>query len=86
MLAIDRIQGRRFDRLTGEALAIASAGVIRHLRSCERMEVRPDVSAIREIIDDALKGRKIWEEPDKESQPPKPRQREGAARAALLAA
>ena len=38
-------------------MAIASEGVIRHLRSCERMEVRPDTSAIREIIDDALKGR-----------------------------
>ena len=67
MLAIDRIQGRRFDRLTGGALAIASEGVIRRLRSCERLDVRPDTSAVREIIDDALKGRKVWEEPDQES-------------------
>jgi hypothetical protein len=59
---IDQIQARRFAKLTGEALEIATEGIIRHLRACAKMDVNPDASAIREIIDDALNGRKVFAE------------------------
>lgn len=59
---IDRIQGRRFGKLAGVALAIATTGILRHLRACRNMEVRPDVAALREIIDDALNGRRVYDE------------------------
>jgi hypothetical protein len=66
--ALDRVQGRRYGRLEGPALAIANEGLIRHLRACERMEVRPDVNAIREIIDDALNGRSVYSEVNNDRQ------------------
>jgi hypothetical protein len=59
---IDQIQARRFAKLTGEALEIATEGIIRHLRACAKMDVNPDASAIREIIDDALNGRRVFAE------------------------
>jgi hypothetical protein len=59
---IDHIQARRFAKLTGEALEIATEGIIRHLRACARMDVNPDASAVREIIDDALNGRRVFAE------------------------
>lgn len=59
---IDRIQGRRFGKLTGAALEIATTGIVRHLRACRHMEVRPDVAALREIMDDALNGRRVFAE------------------------
>ena len=59
---IDRIQGRRFGKLSGAAWQIASEGITRHLRACRNMDVRPDISAIREIIDDALNGRRVFAE------------------------
>jgi hypothetical protein len=62
ILQIDHIQARRFSKLTGEALEIASEGIIRHLRACARMDVNPDASAVREIIDDALNGRRVFAE------------------------
>jgi hypothetical protein len=60
---IDHIQARRFSKLSGVALGIAMEGITRHLRACDRMEVRPDMPAIREIIDDALNGRRVFAEP-----------------------
>ena len=54
VLQIDHIQARRFSKLTGDALDIAAEGIIRHLRACARMDVNPDASAVREIIDDAI--------------------------------
>lgn len=62
ILKIDHIQARRFSKLTGMALEIASEGIMRHLRACDRMDVNPDTSAVREIIDDALNGRRVFAE------------------------
>lgn len=62
ILQIDHIQARRFSKLGGETLEIATEGIIRHLRACARMDVNPDASAVREIIDDALNGRRVFAE------------------------
>jgi hypothetical protein len=59
---IDHIQARRFSKLNGGSLVIATEGIIRHLRACDRMDVNPDISAVREIIDDALNGRRVFAE------------------------
>lgn len=62
LLRIDHIQARRFSKLVGTALDIATEGIMRHLRACDRMDVNPDTSAVREIIDDALNGRRVFAE------------------------
>ncbi len=62
ILQIDHIQARRFSKLNGMTLEIASEGIIRHLRACAKMDVNPDASAVREIIDDALNGRRVFAE------------------------
>lgn len=62
VLQIDHIQARRLSKLAGDALEIASEGIIRHLRACARMDVNPDASAVREIIDDAINGRRVFAE------------------------
>ncbi len=62
ILQIDRIQARRFAKLAGPTVEIATEGIIRHLRACARMDVNPDASAVREIIDDALNGRRVFAE------------------------
>jgi hypothetical protein len=62
ILNIDHIQARRFLKLNGPTLDIASEGIIRHLKACERMDVNPDASAVREIIDDAMNGRRVFAE------------------------
>lgn len=62
ILRIDHIQARRYSKLTGVALDIATEGIMRHLRACDRMDVNPDTSAVREIIDDALNGRRVFAE------------------------
>jgi len=62
ILQIDHIQARRFSKLMDDALEIASEGIVRHLRACARMDVNPDASAVREIIDDALNGRRVFAE------------------------
>lgn len=59
---IDHIQARRFSKLSGRAQTIAAEGIVRHLRACDRMDVNPDISAVREIIDDALNGRRVYAE------------------------
>jgi hypothetical protein len=59
---MDISQARRFTKLVGTAAEIATEGIIRHLAACDRMDVNPDISAIREIIDDALNGRRIYAE------------------------
>ena len=59
---IDHIQARRFSKLTGPPMEIATEGIIRHLAACDRMDVNPDISAVREIIDDALNGRRVYAE------------------------
>ena len=62
LLRIDHIQARRYSKLTDDAMEIATQGIIRHLRACARMEVNPDASAVREITDDALNGRRVFAE------------------------
>ena len=62
VLQIDHIQARRFSKLNGDTVDIAAEGIIRHLRACARMDVNPDISAVREIIDDALNGRRVYAE------------------------
>lgn len=62
ILKIDHIQARRFSKLNGPALEIAKGGITRHLKACDRMDVNPDASAVREIIDDALNGRRVYAE------------------------
>lgn len=62
ILQIDHIQARRFTKLAGDSIEIATEGIIRHLRACARMDVNPDASAVREIIDDALNGRRVFAE------------------------
>jgi hypothetical protein len=62
ILQIDHIQARRFAKLSGAPMEIATEGIIRHLRACARMDVNPDASAVREIIDDALNGRRVFAE------------------------
>lgn len=59
---IDHIQARRYSKLVGAPLTIATEGIVRHLRACDRMDVNPDVAAVREIIDDALNGRRVFAE------------------------
>jgi hypothetical protein len=68
ILRIDHIQARRYSKLTGVALEIATQGIIRHLRACDRMDVNPDTSAVREIIDDALNGRRVFAETAEQTQ------------------
>ena len=60
---IDHIQARRYSKLTGPTLDIATEGILRHLRACDKMDVNPDVAAVREIIDDSLNGRRVYAEP-----------------------
>jgi len=62
VLQIDHIQARRYTKLAGESLEMATEGIIRHLRACARMDVNPDASAVREIIDDAINGRRVFAE------------------------
>ncbi len=62
ILQIDHIQARRFAKLGGATMEIATEGIIRHLKACQRMDVNPDASAVREIIDDALNGRRVFAE------------------------
>lgn len=57
---VDAIQARRFEKLQGVTLEIATEGIIRHLKACDRMDVTPDPSAVREILDDALNGRRVF--------------------------
>ena len=62
LMRIDHIQARRFSKLNGLALDIATEGIVRHLKACDRMDVNPETSAVREIIDDALNGRRVFAE------------------------
>lgn len=62
LLRIDHIQARRYSKLIGVALEIATEGIVRHLKACDRMDVNPETSAVREIIDDALNGRRVFAE------------------------
>ncbi len=62
IMRIDHIQARRYSKLSGLAMEIAREGILRHLSACDRMDVNPDTSAVREIIDDAINGRRVFAE------------------------
>src|ERR1044072_5582846 len=62
LMRIDHIQARRFSKLTGVPREMGTEGIIRHLKACDRMDVNPETSAVREIIDDALNGRRVFAE------------------------
>jgi hypothetical protein len=68
ILRIDHIQARRYSKLGGVTREIATQGILRHLRACDRMDVNPDTSAVREIIDDALNGRRVFAETEQQTQ------------------
>ena len=68
ILRIDHIQARRYSKLVGVAAEIATEGILRHLRACDRMDVTPDTSAVREIIDDAINGRRVFAETTEQTQ------------------
>jgi hypothetical protein len=68
ILRIDHIQARRYSKLVGVAAEIATEGILRHLRACDRMDVNPDTSAVREIIDDAINGRRVFAETTEQTQ------------------
>jgi len=38
LLRIDHIQARRYSKLGGIALEIATEGIVRHLKACDRMD------------------------------------------------
>ena len=67
LMRIDHIQARRYSKLNGVSLEIATEGIIRHLKACDRMDVNPETSAVREIIDDALNGRRVFAETQDQS-------------------
>jgi hypothetical protein len=71
---IDESEARRFAKLDPEALDIATEGIVRHFEACKNMGVRPDVSAIREVIEDATNGRAIYAEPDPFKEPVEPKE------------
>jgi len=68
LLRIDHIQARRYSKLAGISLEIATEGIVRHLKACDRMDVNPETSAVREIIDDALNGRRVFAETEQRPQ------------------
>ena len=41
IIRIDHIQARRYSKLVGVAAEIATEGILRHLRACDRMDVNP---------------------------------------------
>lgn len=61
---ISSFQAARYEKLTGETLDIAKAGILRHLRACARNKCVPGADAIREIIDDAQNGIKVFDVAD----------------------
>jgi hypothetical protein len=50
-------EARRYSKLSGTPNNIATEGIIRHLAACD---IPPDYRAVKEIIDDALNGKRIY--------------------------
>jgi hypothetical protein len=53
-------EAKRYSRLSGTPNNIATEGIIRHLAACDRNDIPPDYRAVKEIIDDALNGKRIY--------------------------
>ena len=62
ILRIDHIQAQTLFETERRGSGDCTEGIVRHLRACDRMDVNPDTSAVREIIDDALNGRRVFAE------------------------
>ncbi len=60
--SIDSAQGRRFRLLRGEAKQIAIDGITRHFKACAKVGCSPDKGTLREVIDDAINGRRVFDE------------------------
>lgn len=50
----------KYNVLTEEQRAIAHAGIERHFRCCDKLDIPYDAQATYEIITDARKGRAMW--------------------------
>ncbi len=61
LFELDRIQARRFARLTFSQQKIAVEGIIKHLRASQKNDNNPDIHAIREIIDRALEKQRVFD-------------------------
>ena len=55
-------EGKRFAKLKGYRLQIAREGIIHHFRVCKKGKIEYDPAAIREVIDGALKGERVYAE------------------------
>ena len=53
-------EAKRYSKLTGTPNNIATEGIIRHLAACDRTEIPADYRAVKEIIDDALNGKRTY--------------------------
>lgn len=53
-------EAKRYSKLTGTPNNIAIEGIIRHLAACDRNDIPADYRAVKEIIDDALNGKRIY--------------------------
>lgn len=58
---IDKRYVNRYQHLNESQKAIANAGILRHLRACRRVGCSPDANAIREIIEDAIVGKRVYD-------------------------
>lgn len=61
LLELDRSQARRFARLTFNQQTIAVEGIIEHLRASKHNGSNPDILAIKEIIDGAQIGQRVFD-------------------------
>ncbi len=53
-------EAKRYSKLTGRPNNIATEGIIRHLAARDRHDIPADYRAVKEIIDDALNGKRIY--------------------------
>ncbi len=61
LFELDRSQARRFARLTFNQQKIAVEGIIQHLRASKHNDSNPDIHAIKEIIDGAQIGQRVFD-------------------------
>jgi hypothetical protein len=62
ILRVDKRQAERYARLDQAAQEIAAEGIIIHLRACNKSGLIGDEGSIREVIDGAIKGIRIYAE------------------------
>lgn len=64
---VNKQQATRYEKLKLPALILATKGILRHFRAWHReiknedeLVAKVDITAVREIIDDALRGAKVF--------------------------